>query len=127
MDFKNERKRMTAKLLTEFSLDEIEELPYSDIEKLHKLKKEKESLVSALKHEFSNEDLESSSVQDLRRLAEKVETVTLEYESEVEEEIVEDIDGAFAGIRNLTRIIKDDFRQRFSGLINLYSIVKQKL
>lgn len=117
---------MSAKLLTEFRLDQIEELPYRDLEKLHKLKMEKDSLISALQHEFSNDHLESSSVQDLRKLAEKIESVTLKYESEIEEEVEKDIEGVFAGIKNLTRIIGQNLSQRFSGLINLYRIMRRK-
>mgnify|MGYP007057087969 CR=1 FL=1 len=118
---------MSTRLLTEFSLEDINELPYRDLEKLHKLKMEKKSLVSALEHEFSPKHLSSSSVQDLRKLAEKVETVSLEYESEIEKEVQEEIEGFFAGLKNLKRIIKQDLSQRFSGLINLYSILRRRL
>lgn len=118
---------MSTRLLTEFRLDDIGEIPYRDLKKLHKLKMEKDSLVSALEHEFSSDHLQSSSVQDLRKLAEKMESVTLKYESEIEEEVEQDIEGAFAGIKNLARITGQNLRERFSGLINLYCIMRRKL
>lgn len=117
---------MTAKLLADLSREEVDELPYSDVERLHGVKEEKQKLVSALEQEFDRHHLLSSSVQDLRKLAENTESVVIKYEAEMEKEAEKEIEGAFAGLRNLGRIIGDRLKNRFSGLINFYSIVRSK-